>query len=130
MAKIADLMRILDKLSKHYSSEAKSGGFREDWADEEDRLRIAKIFKEMADFYLIFDTVEEREKDQNLLDEVDLWFIYDSLAEIFLGPLDEEELDEDMEDELDTDELIAELVEILMSWEWEKGEMIEAHENL
>lgn len=63
MAKIADLMHILDKMSKHYSSEAKTGGFREDWADEEDRRKIGKIFKEMADFYLIFDTIEKREKD-------------------------------------------------------------------
>ena len=88
----------------------------------------------MADFYLIFDTIEKREKDQNLLEAVDLWFIYDSLAEIFWDPLEEENDDEDddddEDDELETDILIEELVEILMNWEWEKGEMMNAHEEL
>ena len=66
------------------------------------------------------------------MEEVDLWFIYDSLAEIFWDPLEEidEDEDDDDDDYLETDMLIDELVEILMFWEWEKGEMINAHNEL
>ena len=35
----------------------------------------------MSDFYLLFDSDMDHE------DEVDLWFIYDSLADIFRKPL-------------------------------------------
>ena len=64
------------------------------------------------------------------MEEVDLWFIYDSLAEIFWDPLEEIDEDDDDDDYLETDMLIDELVEILMFWEWEKGEMINAHNEL
>ena len=65
------------------------------------------------------------------MEEVDLWFIYDSLAEIFWEPLEEmDDEDEDEDDYIETDILIDELVEILMSWEWKKGEMVNAHDEL
>lgn len=129
-AVIEEVRLTLEKLSKHYSKEAEVGGFADDWKDEKDRLMIANLFDKMASHYRNIKGVQEF-PDFKKTAEIDLWFIYSSLADIFKKPLDDisvsqsedkEDGEEDEDDEYvdpqdEADGIIDELVSDLMEWD-------------
>ena len=76
-AQIKHLNQILEKLAQHYATETDAESFESDWSSEADRKEITNIFEKMADFYKNRDeNIEELETNV----EVNLWFIFDSLA--------------------------------------------------